>query len=96
MLLQLEMKGATAGWRRLPLPEVVQKQWWWAGGDLLWVRGSVCEGLHGELAERAEHQEGVFLQDVGEAGGAVGALQGLGILSNRKCMVSGQRQARKC
>lgn len=52
--------------------------------DLLWVWGPVSEGLHGELAQRAEHQEGIFLQDVREAGGAVGALQGLGVLTQRK------------
>lgn len=79
MLLQLEMKGVTTGSEDL---------------SLLWVWGSVREWLHGEFAQRAEHQEGVFLQNVGEASGAVGPLQGLGILSHRKCIVSGQQQVR--
>jgi len=46
----------------------------------LGVRRALGQRLHGELAQRAEHQEGVFLQDVGEAGGAVRPLQRLGIL----------------
>lgn len=48
---------------------------------LLWVWGSVSKRFHGEFAQRAEHQEGIFLQDVGEAGSAVGSLQGLSILT---------------
>lgn len=46
----------------------------------LWVRGSFSQRLHGEFAERAENQEGVFLQDVGEPGGTVGSLQSVSIL----------------
>ena len=46
----------------------------------LWVRGSVCQGLHGELAEGAEDQEGVFLQDVGETSSVLATLHRLCIL----------------
>lgn len=51
---------------------------------LLWVWRSISERLHGELAQRAEHQESVFLQDVGEACGVVWSLQGICILAQLK------------
>lgn len=46
----------------------------------LWVWWSISKGLHGEFAQRAEHQKGVFLQNVRESGSIVGSLQGLSIL----------------
>lgn len=52
--------------------------------NLLWVWRSISEGLHGEFAQRAEHQKGIFLQDVRETGGIVGSLQGLSILRQMK------------
>lgn len=51
---------------------------------LLWVWRSISERLHGEFTQRAEHQKGVFLQDVREPSGVVGSLQGLGVLGQDK------------
>ena len=49
-------------------------------GNVLGVWGSVGQRLHGELAEGAEHQEGVLLEDVGEPDGGLAPLQGLCVL----------------
>ena len=46
----------------------------------LWVWRSISKRFHGEFAQRAEHQEGIFLQDMREACSAVGSLQSLSIL----------------
>lgn len=50
----------------------------------LGVWRSVSKRLHGEFAQRAKHQEGVFLQDVREAGGAVRTLQSFSVLEESK------------
>lgn len=59
--------------------ELLQKK-----GHLLWVRRSISQRFHGELAQRAEHQESIFLQDVGEACGVLWPLQGFCILKQWK------------
>lgn len=51
------------------------------GGHLLWVRRPLRQRFHGELAQRAEHQEGIFLQDVREACSVLWSLQGICILA---------------
>lgn len=50
----------------------------------LWVWRSVSQRFHGQFAQRAKHQEGIFLQDVREAGGAVRTLQSLSVLEKAK------------
>lgn len=51
---------------------------------LLWVWGSISKGLHGEFAQRAEHQKGIFLQNVRKTCSTVGSLQSLSVLTQMK------------
>lgn len=51
---------------------------------LLWVWRSISKRFHGELAQRAEHQESIFLQDVRETCSVLWSLQGICILTQLK------------